>query len=293
MQMAIDVANFTPGEADQLRQAMGSKRSHQRMARLRGRLMEGMAANGITGEVADEVAHKLEAFADFGFPESHSVSFAYLVYSSSWMKLHYPAEFASRVAQRAADGLLLAAHPGARRDPPRCRGARSRRQRIAQALHARIAHRGRRPDRAPTYRVARDPSIHAVRIGLRYVRGLTRTRCSTGSTTSGCSTRSAASKTSFAVPARRSTRSSRSRPQARSAASTRPAAARCWAAGALHEARPRRHLDVESHTLPGLVTGIEAPPLPGLSAVEETAFDLPRDRPVARAASRPSSCATS
>ena len=93
MQMAIDVANFTPGEADQLRQAMGSKRSHERMAVMRDRLMEGMAANGITGAVADEIAHKLEAFADFGFPESHSVSFAYLVYASSWMKLHYPAEF--------------------------------------------------------------------------------------------------------------------------------------------------------------------------------------------------------
>ena len=52
-----------------------------------------MAKNGITGVVADEIAHKLEAFADFGFPESHSVSFAYLVYASSWMKLHYPAEF--------------------------------------------------------------------------------------------------------------------------------------------------------------------------------------------------------
>ena len=93
MQMAIDAANFTPGEADQLRQAMGSKRSRERMAVLRGRLLEGMAANGITGPVAEEIAHKLEAFSSFGFPESHSVSFAYLVYSSSWMKLHYPAEF--------------------------------------------------------------------------------------------------------------------------------------------------------------------------------------------------------
>src|SRR5260221_13730006 len=82
MQMAIDVAGFTAAESDQLRQAMSSKRSQQRMARLRTRLMEGMAANGLTGVVAEDIAHKLEAFADFGFPESHSVSFAYLVYSS-------------------------------------------------------------------------------------------------------------------------------------------------------------------------------------------------------------------
>jgi error-prone DNA polymerase len=93
MQMAIDVAGFSPGEADQLRQAMGSKRSHERMEALRGRLFEGMAARGITGAVAEQIYDKLAAFADFGFPESHSVSFAYLVYSSSWMKLHYPAAF--------------------------------------------------------------------------------------------------------------------------------------------------------------------------------------------------------
>ena len=93
MQIAIDVAGFSPGEADQLRQAMGSKRSTERMEALRGRLYEGMARNGIVGAVADQVYEKLSAFANFGFPESHSVSFAYLVYSSSWMKLHYPAAF--------------------------------------------------------------------------------------------------------------------------------------------------------------------------------------------------------
>jgi error-prone DNA polymerase len=93
MQMAIDVAGFTAGEADQLRQAMGSKRSTERMEALKGRLFEGMAANGITGETAEAIYDKLAAFANFGFPESHSVSFAYLVYSSSWMKLHYPAAF--------------------------------------------------------------------------------------------------------------------------------------------------------------------------------------------------------
>nr|WP_307781181.1 error-prone DNA polymerase [Rhabdothermincola sediminis] len=93
MQMAIDVAGFTPGEADQLRQAMGSKRSHQRMERLRARLYEGMADRGITGEVADQIYEKLAAFANFGFPESHSVSFAYLVYASAWIKRYYPAAF--------------------------------------------------------------------------------------------------------------------------------------------------------------------------------------------------------
>jgi error-prone DNA polymerase len=93
MQMAIDVAGFTASEADQLRQAMGSKRSYERMDRLRERFYAGMAKRGITGDVADQIWEKLAAFANFGFPESHSVSFAYLVYSSSWIKLHYPAAF--------------------------------------------------------------------------------------------------------------------------------------------------------------------------------------------------------
>ena len=93
MQMAIDVAGFSPSEADQLRQAMGSKRSAQRMESLRARLYAGMADRGITGEIADAIFDKLAAFANFGFPESHSVSFAYLVYTSAWFKLHYPAAF--------------------------------------------------------------------------------------------------------------------------------------------------------------------------------------------------------
>ena len=93
MQMAIDVAGFTPTQADELRQAMGSKRSRARMARLRDRLYDGMAQRGITGAIADEIYEKMEAFSSYGFPESHSVSFAYLVYSSAWIKLHEPAIF--------------------------------------------------------------------------------------------------------------------------------------------------------------------------------------------------------
>ncbi len=93
MQMAIDIAGFSPGEADQLRQAMGSKRSSERMECLRGRLFEGMAERGITGDIAEQIFDKLAAFANFGFPESHSVSFAYLVYSSSYLKRYFPAAF--------------------------------------------------------------------------------------------------------------------------------------------------------------------------------------------------------
>jgi error-prone DNA polymerase len=93
MQMAIDVADFTPAEADQLRRAMGSKRSIEKMEALRARLMDGMTRNGIPEPVREEVYEKLKAFADFGFPESHAYSFAFLVYASSWLKVHHPAAF--------------------------------------------------------------------------------------------------------------------------------------------------------------------------------------------------------
>src|SRR3954468_23470865 len=93
MQIAITIAGFTPGEADQLRQAMASKRSKERMERIRQRLYDGMAERGVVGDVADMMWDKLSAFANYGFPESHSVSFAYLVYASSWLKRYHPAAF--------------------------------------------------------------------------------------------------------------------------------------------------------------------------------------------------------
>ncbi|WP_336085203.1 error-prone DNA polymerase [Nocardia sp. SSK8] len=94
MQMAIDVAGFSAAEADQLRRAMGSKRSPEKMEQLKERLYRGMRElHGITGEVADRIYEKLYAFANFGFPESHSQSFASIVFYSSWFKLHHPAAF--------------------------------------------------------------------------------------------------------------------------------------------------------------------------------------------------------
>ena len=93
MQLAIDAAGCTPVEADQLRRAMGSKRSGERMDAMRERLYAGMNARGITGAVADDVYVKIRAFAAFGFAESHSISFAFLVYASSWLKLYHPAAF--------------------------------------------------------------------------------------------------------------------------------------------------------------------------------------------------------
>jgi error-prone DNA polymerase len=93
MQLAVVAAGLTPGEADVLRRAMGSKRSLERMQALRQRLYDGMAANRVTGPPADDIYEKIKAFSSFGFPESHSIPFAFLALASSWLKLYYPAAF--------------------------------------------------------------------------------------------------------------------------------------------------------------------------------------------------------
>ena len=171
MQMAIDVAGFTPGESDRLRQAMGSKRSRARMAAMRDRLLVGMAERGITGEVADDIVHKIEAFADFGFPESHSVSFAYLVYASSWIKLHYPAEFACALLNAQPMGFY-SPHTivrDATRHGVEVLGPCVRASRRDCTLEPRTEAAGPIGRPGPGWHA--DPSIHAVRVGLRYVRG--------------------------------------------------------------------------------------------------------------------------
>nr|WP_221217885.1 MULTISPECIES: error-prone DNA polymerase [unclassified Mycolicibacterium] len=106
MQLAVDCAGFSAAEADQLRRAMGSKRSTEKMRRLRDRFYAGMAQrHGITGDVAHRIYDKLEAFANFGFPESHSLSFASLVYYSSWFKLHHPAAFCAALLRAQPMGF--------------------------------------------------------------------------------------------------------------------------------------------------------------------------------------------
>ena len=172
MQMAIDVAGFTPGESDRLRQAMGSKRSRARMAAMRDRLLTGMAARGITGEVAEDIVHKIEGFADFGFPESHSVSFAYLVYASSWIKLHYPAEFACALLNAQPMGFY-SPHTivrDATRHGVEVLGPCVEASRKDCTLEPRTEAAGPVGRPGPGWHA--DPSIHAMRVGLRYVRGL-------------------------------------------------------------------------------------------------------------------------
>jgi error-prone DNA polymerase len=93
LRMAMAVAGFTGGQAEELRRAMGFKRSEKKMRQIEVQLREGMAKNGITGDVADRIVLSITSFALYGFPESHAASFALLAYASAYLKVHFPAAF--------------------------------------------------------------------------------------------------------------------------------------------------------------------------------------------------------
>jgi error-prone DNA polymerase len=108
LKMAMAVAGFTGGQAEELRRAMGFKRSRQRMAGIEQELRQGMAARGIDGAAADEIIRSITSFALYGFPESHAASFALLVYASAYLKLYFPEEFLAALLNHQPMGFY---HP--------------------------------------------------------------------------------------------------------------------------------------------------------------------------------------
>lgn len=250
MQMAIDVADFTPAMADELRQAMGSKRSRARMQRLRERLYAGMARNGIVGDVADRIFSKMEAFANYGFPESHSVSFAYLVYASAWIKLHEPAAFCA---------ALLNAQPMGFWSPHSL--VQDARRHGVVVLSPDI-----NASRARATLEPHDGSAGglAVRLGIASVRGITDDLAR--DIESGRPYRD------MEDLVRRVPRLDVTRLEA---LATAGAFIECfandrrealWSAGAVIQSRPDR--------LAGITTGVDAPQLPGMAPMEEVVADL-------------------
>jgi error-prone DNA polymerase len=93
LRMAMTVANFTGGEAEELRRAMGFKRSEKRMREIEVKLREGMARNGIVGKTADAIVLSITSFALYGFPESHAASFALIAYASAYLRAYHTAAF--------------------------------------------------------------------------------------------------------------------------------------------------------------------------------------------------------
>jgi error-prone DNA polymerase len=93
LQAAIAVAGFTEGQAEALRRAMSRKRSRENMGRFLELFLEGACSRGVAEDVAKTVFEKIIAFAEFGFPKSHSAAFAFLAYQSAWLRRYYPVEF--------------------------------------------------------------------------------------------------------------------------------------------------------------------------------------------------------
>lgn len=97
MQVAVAAAGFTKLQADQLRRAMARKRSHESMNEIVQKLLDGMEKSGIDRTVAKQIYHQINAFADYGFPESHAASFALIVYASAYLRFYYAPEFTAAI----------------------------------------------------------------------------------------------------------------------------------------------------------------------------------------------------
>ncbi|MEK6285281.1 MAG: error-prone DNA polymerase [Acidobacteriota bacterium] len=108
LRIAMICANFTGGEAEELRRAMGFKRSEARMQEIDIKLRRGMERNGITGETQDKIVQAITSFALYGFPESHAASFALIAYASAYLKCHYLAAFTAAILNNQPMGFY---HP--------------------------------------------------------------------------------------------------------------------------------------------------------------------------------------
>jgi error-prone DNA polymerase len=121
LRMAMVAAGFTGGQAEELRRAMGFKRSEKRMKQIEVQLREGMARNGITGETAERIITSITSFALYGFPESHAASFALLAYASAFLKVHYPSAFYTALLNNQPMGFY---HPASLVKDAQRRGVR-------------------------------------------------------------------------------------------------------------------------------------------------------------------------
>ena len=252
MQMATAVASFTPAEADQLRRAMGSKRSAAKMEKLAARFFTGAAANGITGDLAARIFEQIHAFSGYGFPEAHSMSFALLVYASAYLKKYYPAAFCAG---------LLRAQP---------MGFYSPQSLVADVRHHGVVIHGPDINTSLTHatlepHLASSGSV-AIRLGLGSVRSL-------GDEVADRITADRAEHGPFRDIGDLAYRVRLARPAlealATAGALTTLGADRrqaLWAAGVAADTRPEH--------LPGAAVGLDAPALPGMTKLEITAADL-------------------
>ena len=164
MQLAMVAADYTPGEADQLRRDMAAWRRSGRIERHRDRLVGRMTAKGIAPEFAERVFDQIRGFGEYGFPESHAASFALIAYATSWLRCHYPDVFTCALLNAQPMGFYA---PATIVDDARRHAVDVRPVDVARSdWHCTLE---------PAGGAARTPGF-AVRMGLRYVKGLSESR---------------------------------------------------------------------------------------------------------------------
>ena len=164
LRMAMIVANFTGGEAEELRRALGSnRRLQERMREVETKLRRGMTANGISEQAQDEIVQSILSFALYGFPESHAASFALLAYASAYLKVHYLAAFTAAMLNNQPMGFYHASTIV--KDAQRHGLTVLPIDVLKSAWECTLESSGQ-------WSVASDQKNPAMRIGLRYVKGL-------------------------------------------------------------------------------------------------------------------------
>ncbi|MCK6502806.1 error-prone DNA polymerase [Myxococcota bacterium] len=164
MAMAVAVGGFSPGRADQLRRAMGAWRKRGGLERMTAELVQGMMAEGIPQDYAEQIAAQIRGFGEYGFPESHAASFARLVYVSAWLKHHHPGAFAAALVNSQPMGFYA----------PRAILADAQRHGV-RLLPIDVHHSAWDLTLEPEPGAAPDDPRRAVRLGLRLVKGLPET----------------------------------------------------------------------------------------------------------------------
>jgi len=261
MQLAVDVAGFDAGEADQLRRAMGAKRSTDRMEKLRARLYDGMARlHGITGDAADRIYERLLAFANFGFAESHALSFAALVFYSSWLKLHHPAAFCAALLRAQPMGFYS---PQSLVADARRHGVTVYRPDINRSMAKADLEPG--PNSTP---VEPEPAVRLGLAGIRTVGDDLAEQIVAARPPAGYRTLDQLTRAVTLTTAQAEALATAGALDVLTSASTTGSDRRraLWAAGAAAGSR--------AGTLPGSVVGTDAPALPGMSDIELTVADV-------------------
>lgn len=169
LRMAMVVANFSGGEAEELRRAMGFKRSEKRMREIEARLRAGMEQNGISREAQEQIVLSITSFALYGFPESHAASFALIAYASAYLKCHYLAGFTAALLNNQPMGFY---RPATIVKDAQRHGLKVLPIDVTRSEWKCTLEQSAFSNQAPEARENNGSSVLALRLGLRYAKGL-------------------------------------------------------------------------------------------------------------------------